>query len=104
MTTSSAAATTSAVTSGRRVGASLSASPLRGGPESSSLKLPGGGPKLLLLTWSALGAGAGRSSGRPGAASSGCLRKLFSALLGRPPRAQQRDPHETGHDTGAVCR
>src|SRR6478609_1008469 len=65
MTTSSAAATTRDVTSGRRVGGSVAASGRRGGPESSSLKLPGGGPKLLSLTWSALGAGAGRWSGGP---------------------------------------
>src|SRR6478735_3553434 len=65
MTTSSAAATTRDVTSGRRVGGSVAASGRRGEPESSSLKLPGGGPKLLSLTWSALGAGAGRWSGGP---------------------------------------
>ena len=56
-TTTSTPATTSAVTSGLRVGGSVAVSPRRGGPllPSSSLKLLGGGPKLLSLTWSALG-------------------------------------------------
>src|SRR6478735_8310700 len=65
ITTSRTAVTTSAVTSGRRVGGSVAASARRGAPESSLLELPGGGPKLLSLTWSALGAGAGRWSGGP---------------------------------------
>ena len=56
-TTTSTPATTSAVTSGLRVGGSVAVSPRRGGPPvpSPSLKLLGGGPKLLSLTWSALG-------------------------------------------------
>src|SRR4051794_14900518 len=55
-TTTSTPATTSAVTSGLRAGGSVAVSPRRGGPlwPSSSLKLLGGGPKLLSLTWSAL--------------------------------------------------
>ncbi len=57
--------TTSEVMSGRRAGGSVAVSPRRGGPvlPSSSLKLLGGGPKLLSLTWSALwspGCGGGR--------------------------------------------
>src|SRR6476659_8210798 len=64
MTTSRTAVTTSAVTSGRRVGGSVAA-PRLGAPESSLLELPGGGPKLLSLTWRALGTGAGRWSGGP---------------------------------------
>jgi hypothetical protein len=66
MTTIRAEATTRAVTSGRRWGGSTTVSGRRGGPESSALKLPGGGPKLLSLTWSALGAGTGGWSGGPG--------------------------------------
>src|SRR6478609_2443897 len=98
ITTSSAAATTSEVTSGRRVGGRVAVSPRRAGPESSSL-LPGGGPKLLSLTWSALGDGAGRWSG--GTVDS--LRRPPAATITPAPGAPAaRYPNVTGTRPGGV--
>src|SRR3954464_11200466 len=100
MTTSRAAATTRAVTSGRRVGGSVAVSARRGRPESSSLKLPGVGPKLLSLTWSALGAGAGRWSGGP---VGRLLRRPAATITLRPPAPTGRYRNVTGTRPGGLA-